>query len=299
MLRQATVRQLEAFREVMLSGTFTNAARRLGVTQPAVSKLIADLEAYFGTKLFIRSKTKLKPTSIAYTILDEFEKIHASFERFIDIATIAAKNQRRIVKFGAIPVYAETVAPVVIASVYEHIPNVFVSLEVLPHNALIKALQVGEIDVAFTPLPSGNPSLIEHTLSNEPAVVVTPKNHALAKRTRISLCDLKDEPIITLPPSSPLQVTLDSYLSAKNFVPNCIMYARTQTAIISLVRLGLGIAIMNKSIAELLKEQIHIASFEEDFSWSCGMLLSKDGSKSKLIDDLLPAAKSAIKNFGT
>lgn len=298
MLRQATIRQLEAFREVMLSGTFTNAAHRLGVTQPAISKLIADLEAYFKTKLFIRSNTKLKPTSIAYTILDEFEKVHASFDIFIDIATVAARHQKHIVKFGAIPVYAETVAPILIELLYKRTPDVFVSLEVLPQNELIKALQVGEIDAAFTSLPSGNPSLSEYALSHEPAVVVTPKNHALATRTSLSLCDLKDEPIITLPPSSPLQATLDSYLSAKNFVPNCIMYARTQTAIISLVRLGLGIAIMNKSIAELLTEQVHIADFEEDFSWSCGVLLNKNSSRSKIIDDLLPAAKAAMKNFG-
>ncbi len=299
MLRQATIRQLEAFREVMLSGTFTNAARRLGVTQPAISKLIADLEAYFETKLFIRSNTKLKPTSIAYTILDEFEKVHASFDIFIDIATVAARHQKHIVKFGAIPVYAETVAPIFIELLYNRTPDVFVSLEVLPQNELTKALQVEEIDVAFTSLPSEYPSLIEYALSHEPAVVVTPKNHALATRTSLSLCDLKDEPIITLPPSSPLQVSLDSYLSAKDFVPNCIMYARTQTAIISLVHLGLGIAIMNKSIAELLKEQVHIADFKEDFAWSCGVLLNKNSSRSKIIKDLLPAAKSAMKHFGT
>lgn len=278
----------------MLTGTVTNAARRLGVTQPAVSKQIANLEAYFGAKLFLRSNTQLKPTQIAYKVLDEFEKVHATFDRFIDTVSVAAKQQKDVIKIGALPLYADTIAPKVISAFYRHFPNVFCVVEVFPNDALIKAVQTGEIDLGFTSMPSGISSFAEHTLLVEPAVVVMPKNHALAKSTTIPIGQIEEEPVISLPPSSPFQLALDRFYSAHNFVPNCIMHARTQTTIISLVRHGVGLAVLSNSIAELFKHQLHYASIKEGFEWRCGIVTKKDGARSHLITEFLTIAQATM-----
>lgn len=280
----------------MLTGTITNAARQLGVTQPAVSKQIANLETYLGAKLFLRSNTQLKPTQIAYKILDEFEKVHATFDRFVDTVSVAAKQQKDVIKIGALPLYADTIAPKVISTFYRRFPNVFCIVEVFPNDALIKAVQTGEVDLGFTSTPSGISSFAEHALLAEPAVVVMPKSHSLAKSTTISISQIEEEPIISLPPSSPFQQALDGFFSAHNFAPNCIMHARTQTMIISLVRHGVGLSVLSNSIAELFKHHLHYASIKEEFEWRCGIIARNDSARSNLVGEFLTIAEMTMKS---
>lgn len=282
----------------MLTGTVTNAARRLGVTQPAVSKQIANLEAYFGAKLFLRSNTQLKPTQIAYKILDEFEKVHTTFDRFIDTVSVAAKRQKDVIKIGALPLYADTIAPKVISTFYERFPNVFCIVEVFPNDALIKAVQTGEVDLGFTSTPSRISSFAEHVLLAEPAVVVMPKGHSLAKNTTISISQIDEEPMISLPPSSPFQQALDAFFSAYDFAPNCIMHARTQTMIISLVRHGVGLSVLSNSIAKLFKHHVHYANIKEGFEWRCGIITKNDTARSHLTSEFLAIARLTIKSVG-
>ena len=66
-------RRVEAFRAVMLSGSITSAAEKLGISQPAVSRLISDFEHEIGMKLFSRAGGNLSPTEDARSLIDDVE----------------------------------------------------------------------------------------------------------------------------------------------------------------------------------------------------------------------------------
>ena len=76
-----SLRQLSTFREVMRSGSISQAARSVGRTQPAVSTMVQNLEEQLGFALFLRSQGKLTPTPEAYFFLEECDDILGRVER--------------------------------------------------------------------------------------------------------------------------------------------------------------------------------------------------------------------------
>ena len=81
-----TPRQLEAFAAVMERGTATAAAERLGVSQPAVSKILAGLELEIGYPLFTRIKRRLAPTSEAQLLAAEVTRLYRGLEQVSEVA---------------------------------------------------------------------------------------------------------------------------------------------------------------------------------------------------------------------
>jgi len=88
-----TSRQLEAFRAIMARGTVTAAAERLGVSQPAVSKILAGLEHEIGYPLFTRIKRRLAPTSEARLLEQEVTRLYHSLERVTEVAREIRERQ--------------------------------------------------------------------------------------------------------------------------------------------------------------------------------------------------------------
>src|SRR5256885_16706891 len=74
-------KQLEAFQAIMLSGSTTGAAERLGLSQPGISRLLAQLEQDLGLRLFIREKGRLVPTQEAEALLHDAHVLMRSEER--------------------------------------------------------------------------------------------------------------------------------------------------------------------------------------------------------------------------
>ena len=75
MLPNLTLRQLQTFREVMRSGSISDASRTLLRTQPAVSTMIANIERELGFSLFVREHGRLTPTAEAHYFLEEAEEV--------------------------------------------------------------------------------------------------------------------------------------------------------------------------------------------------------------------------------
>jgi hypothetical protein len=82
------LRSLEAFRETMISGSVTAAAGRMGMTQPAVSRLIAQLETDAGFGLFYRDKGRLAPTPEALMLYEEVDLAFGGLERVDDLVRV-------------------------------------------------------------------------------------------------------------------------------------------------------------------------------------------------------------------
>lgn len=295
LIKQANLRQLEACREVMLTGSFTNAARRLGISQPAVSKLISDLEDYFGVKLFERFNTQIAPTEIACKIMEDFESVHANLERFIDAANITAKQRKETVKFGVLPVYADTLAPIMLSRFHKAYPNTFYVLEVLAHDALVKAVLTNEVDFALTTIPTKINSLVEHFVFTESITAVLPANHRLSRREEISLRELENEPMITLPSSSPFQQMIDEYFRINNFNPSRVMQARNQASIKSLVRLGVGISILVNAMPHFDSDQLQFANLNNSMKIKCGIIFDVNSKAQKIMGEFLAITESIIR----
>ena len=82
-----TLRQIDAFRAVMLTGTATEAAQVLGISQPAISRLVSDLEQEIGFKLFDRVGRRVVPTAEAQILIEEVKRALTGLDQIRETAS--------------------------------------------------------------------------------------------------------------------------------------------------------------------------------------------------------------------
>ena len=106
-----TFRQIDAFKTVVQSGTVTETARMLGISQPAVSRLIADLESQVGFKLFARSGRNLKATPEALLLVEEVRRALSGLEQIKHTATAIKNFKDAQLRLISTPAFSTLIAP--------------------------------------------------------------------------------------------------------------------------------------------------------------------------------------------
>src|SRR5689334_87297 len=104
-------RQIEAFRAVMLSGSVTAAAGMIGVTQPAVSRLVRDLQGILKMPLFEKRGTGLVPTAAATALYTEVERSFVGLDRITDAAEEIRTRRAGMLRVAALPALANGFMP--------------------------------------------------------------------------------------------------------------------------------------------------------------------------------------------
>jgi len=111
-------RRVEAFHAVMLSGSITSAAEKLGISQPAVSRLISDFEHEIGMKLFSRAGGNLSPTEDARSLLDDVEFFFRGLDGVYQAAQDIKAMRKGVLRLGVMPNLALDVVPDIVSSFF-------------------------------------------------------------------------------------------------------------------------------------------------------------------------------------
>ena len=174
-------RQIEAFRMVMLRGSVTAAAQILNVSQPAVSRLIRDLETRSGLTLFERQGNHLVPTPEASLFLAEVERYAVGLAALSTYARELANSKRGSLRIVAMPALAMGYLPRLVARFIEGRALSHVYLHGMPSHLVIEAVATGQADIGFAAAPPERPGLSIESMDVS-AVAVVPRRHRLAKR---------------------------------------------------------------------------------------------------------------------
>lgn len=139
-----TLRQLRAYVEVVRSGGFTAAARKLHLTQSATSLLVQELEAQLGIQLVDRTTRRVAPTDAGSEFLFNAERILADVEHTLaDTQDLVLKRRGRIT-IATTPLLASTFLPEAIAQFQESHPGITVRLADLPTENIMRMVQGGD-----------------------------------------------------------------------------------------------------------------------------------------------------------
>ena len=122
------LRQIEAFKAVIESGTVTQAAERLAISQPAVSKLLQSFERGSGLTLFTREKGRLSPTTEARLLYEEVERIFQGAGRVRQAADEIRSLKRGLLSIGVMPALSVGFAQEILARLHVSQPGVSVNL---------------------------------------------------------------------------------------------------------------------------------------------------------------------------
>ena len=190
-------RQMMTFREVMRSGSITEAARTLGRTQPAVSTMIQTLEDQLGLRLFLRSHGKLTPTPEARFFLEECEEILARVERTERTMHGIGALQSGRLKVASHPAASSVFLPRLLTRFLNGKDTLQVSLIMRSSDVIEDLIASQQYDVGFseTPLPRGSIRQVDFDLE---CVCILPPDDPLAQCAEITPNDLDGRPMAVL-----------------------------------------------------------------------------------------------------
>lgn len=238
-------RQVEAFRAVMESGGVTAAAALLNISQPSVSRLIADLEASVGFPLFERRGARLVPTAQAQAL---YETVRRSFTG-LDLLDQAARRIRAhpigALRLAALSALAGAVLPPALKALREAYPEVKVTVESLGQRAIEDRVFLAQADLGLGVAGPTREGVRAEPLVRAPYVCILPAGHRLAARTVIRLADLADEDFVgPMHEADALWFGIDQALAAEGITPRRRLETQHSFPAYAFVEAGLGLAIV-------------------------------------------------------
>jgi DNA-binding transcriptional LysR family regulator len=253
-LMNVTLRQLRAFQLVAQSGSFTDAARRLHVTQAALSSLVKELEGTLNVRLFDRStrSTKLSPAGsdflpLAVKVLEDLDYALESTRQLQEL-------KRGNVRVACTPLYSSYLLPQVIFQFQARFPGVQVRLlDSLNEEALLR-LASGEADFAISPQRSNDLDIEEELLFNDRFVIICPPGHALDRRRAVTWTEAFSYPFIAMTKGymTRLQVDLASHSSTLALQP--AYEVSFLTTALAMVKAGLGITALPSGALTMIEQ---------------------------------------------
>lgn len=244
-LPRVTLRQVEAFRAVMRTHGMTSAAQILSISQPAVSRLIADMELGLGLNLFERNGPRLKPTENALRLMEEVERVFLGLHQIEQAARTIKRFPQTLMRIAAPPFLSLEYVAIVVGALRRAYPDLRFSIHTDSSMSIADQIARGQHHLGFCTLPaSADDVRIVHE-SRVEAVCVLPCLHPLAVHDTIHVSQLKHEPLIVLGQSGSIRPQINDVFAAEQISPNIvgeILFAATAG---SLVSEGVGLALMD------------------------------------------------------
>lgn len=292
------LRQLEAFRGVMLSGTTKQAATLLNISQPAVSRLIQDLEEQVGVPLFERLHGRLQPKPEAQALYREAEDTLAQLDRLDNSIRNIGKLSNTSLRIAAPPAIVYGLMPQVLTMFKKLHPKVSVSFRIRARRDSREWLDTQDFDLAVSTLPIDYPAAKGEFLVRVRGVCVLPPKHPLGSKRVIYATDLSGRPFISLLPDTMARARLDQIFQDQGITRDLVADAQTSSALCLLVQVGLGIGVTDPFTAERFAATgVIIKPFEPPVEYEYGIVYPISRSKSQLVSDFAGLLRRAVRRF--
>ena len=245
------LRQLEYFVAVAEEASFTRAASRVHVAQPGVSAQVRRLESELGQQLLDRSGRSVRLTEVGSAVLP-FARAAldavANARLAVDDLAGLVRGQVTVgmVSGCALPVLAE-----LLAGFHDHHPGVAIALVEDNSDRLVERLRDGRLDLALIGWAEQTPADIDSVvLVDEELVAVAAPGHPLAGAGAgaITIRQLRDLPLVSLPRGTGVRAALDAACAAAGFTPRIVFEASALPMVVELAGRGLGLAVVPASI---------------------------------------------------
>lgn len=276
-MRQLSQRAIQAFLMTFRMGSISAASEVLNLTQPAISRLLKDLEEDIGFPLFHRIRGRLHRTPEGTAFYEEVSRSFVSLERLQMVADSLRQGHRFRLVICSMPAIASTCMPRIIAEFLTDKPDTFVTAHPLTSDEIITWVRDHQCNFGIIEpriLPAGIKSIYTH---EEPAACILPLGHRLESRRVIRPEDLDGEAIIGTIEEAHLGGLVARMLRDRNIKSRLNIVTRTSYLIQKLVMEGLGLAIIDPPTAHLHAEQGGIVRpFSVPLIWSVKFIVRED-----------------------
>lgn len=279
------VRQLQAFRSVMDLGSVTRAAEALRISQPAVSKLIANLGRDCGFELFQRSGNRLIPTAEALSLYREVERIFMGVEHIERHAEAIRDLRSGQIAIAAFPAIATRPLPRLITKFLHTHPDTRFSLVARSGRLLVELVAADRVDLGIGLMLPEHPGVEAHNAGSFEAVCVMSRGHRLAQRKFIRAADLDNEPFISLGSEDQSRFRIDKAFEGSGIRRRITIEAQQSEAACMFASEGAGIAIVDPfSAAEFSSDQLVVKPFRPQVHFDLWLMSPVYRRRSLIVD---------------
>ncbi len=242
------IRQIETFAAVMSTGSITAAARLTGRSQPAVTRLVQELEAEVGFSLLHRSGPRITPTPNGVRFHREVERALLSLEQLRARVAAIVQGEAAPVSIAAIPALAAGLVPAALAQLGDALPGE-VQLQSAAAEIVVESVLSGRADVGLTSLPFDHPGLETHWIGEAPCVAVLAASDPLAAGATVALASLAGRRLLTMANPFRLRRRVMEALDGLGITPAACIATNASLNAAMLARAGLGVAVVEPATA--------------------------------------------------
>ena len=244
-------RQLAAFCAVIEKKSFSQAAERLGVTQPAVSLQIRALEKRLGVQLVDRSGRRVEPTEAGRRLYRNAQRVLAAEELLLDELTEGERISGRF-ELGASTGPGGSVVPILLGELAGTYPDLCVALTVADTHRIIELVADRAVELGVVGFARRHRSVVFEPLFRDQVVLACPPGHRFAGKT-ISLDDLREEKLILMQEGAGVREAIEDELRAVGVRPrdfDARLELGLQESVRAAVEAGVGVTFISRSAIE-------------------------------------------------
>lgn len=239
-----TLRQLQCFRLVADLGSFTRAAQRLKLAQPALSSAIRELESELNLRLFNRTTRKVELTSAGAEFLQSVDRLMAELERAIEIAQDWSEQKRGRFVVAAPPFLASMILPAAISDYKLAYSAIEVRLIDTQTDVIVESVRSGAADFGVGTFADDEEGIREEILFEDTLMVFARADQPIVRATKVSWRELRGAPLIALTRESGIRSLMDEAFDRIGQPVRPTYEVSHITTAIMLANVGLGLAIL-------------------------------------------------------
>ncbi|MBS0294521.1 MAG: LysR family transcriptional regulator [Proteobacteria bacterium] len=239
-----TLRQLQVFLSVAATRNFSRTGDQIGLTQPAVSRAITELEGLLGLQLLNRTTREVALTDAGRSLAARLPRVLEELEAtLLDVRGMATALHGRV-RVASSPTLSANLLPDCIARCQRELPGVQIVLLDRVQNDVLNSVLSGEVDFGVVIDPSDREALHCESIYTEPFCLACPPTHRLARRRQLRWTDLAGEPLVLLDHASGSRRLIDRALAAQAVEARVAQEVGHATTIFRMLDAGLGVSVI-------------------------------------------------------
>ena len=236
--------ELRAFHATARHGSMSEAARRLGLTQPTISAHIAQLEARFRVELFLRQGRRLQLTEFGQSLQEIADRMFEAEAEAFSLLTMAWDNVTGHLRVSAVGPYHVTP---LLKAFHDRWPKVRLTVDLGDSSHIARQVLDYHADVGIVVHAVDNPRLLNLPIGTQPLLVFAARGHRLAGRAGLTLADLRGEAFVIREVGSTTRRTFEDTMARAGVEFDIALEMGSREAVHEAVAQGLGLGVVGRS----------------------------------------------------
>jgi DNA-binding transcriptional LysR family regulator len=242
------MKALRYFSEVVRQNGFRRASSTLHVTQPAISRVIGQLEEEFEVTLLVREPRGVKLTVEGEVLYRHAGQILRQAENLVSELRDLRSMATGVLRIGLPPMTGSTFFGNVITEFRRRYPGIQLHIAEYGTNQLESALADGRVEMAAAMLPVETNAFLTQTFVQDRVALLCARAHPLATRRKVSLDELAHETFVAFTDDFKINDVIDKACRLRGFVPSVAGRSSHLDLIVSMVTSGMGVALLPESV---------------------------------------------------